>query len=69
MGDSLPHICIEDTDIDGNFIKKGSYVIASLLAVMHNPEDFPEPGLFKPERFLVNGEFQEHLDIPLDIVK
>ena len=26
---------------------------------MHNPIDFPQPEVFKPERFLVNGQFQE----------
>ena len=35
--------------------------MASLLAVMHNPKDFPEPEEFKPERFFENGQFQEHL--------
>jgi len=59
--DSLPHLCIQDTNVDGTLIKKGSVVMASLLAVMHNPKDFPEPEEFKPERFFENGQFQEHL--------
>ena len=32
-------------------------VLASLTAVMHNPKNYPEPELFKPERFLKDGEF------------
>ena len=63
VADSLPHLCIQDTNIDGNYIKKGSRVIASLLAVMHNPEDFEEPERFKPDRFLVNGRLQAYLNI------
>ena len=35
--------------------------MASLLAVMHNPNDFPQPEEFKPERFFVDGQFQELL--------
>ena len=63
VADSLPHLCIQDTNIDGNYIKKGSRVIASLLAVMHNPKDFEEPERFKPDRFLVNGRLQAYLNI------
>ena len=59
--DSLPHLCIQDTNVDGTLIKKGSIVMASLVAVMHNPKDFPQPEEFKPERFFVDGQFQEHL--------
>ena len=59
--DAVPHLCIQDTYVDGKFIKKGSRVLASLLAVMHNPKDFPEPEEFKPERFFENGQFQGHL--------
>ena len=33
---------------------------ASLLSVMFNPIDFPDPDHFNPERFLVDGKFQEH---------
>ena len=35
--------------------------MASLLAVMYNPNDFFEPESFKPERFFENGKFQEYL--------
>ena len=35
--------------------------MASLFAVMHNPNDFPQPEVFKPERFFSDGQFQEHL--------
>jgi len=60
VGDSLLHRCIQDTELEGYLIKKGSVVQASLLSVMHNPIDFPQPEIFKPERFLVNGQFQKN---------
>ena len=63
VGDSLLHRCIQDTELDGYLIKEGSLVQASLLSVMHNPIDFPQPEVFKPERFLVNGQFQEEFDV------
>jgi cytochrome P450 len=30
-----------------------SYYLTFLRAIMHNPEDYPEPEEFKPERFLI----------------
>ena len=36
---------------------------ASLLSVMFNPIDFPEPESFRPERFLVDGQFQEYFKL------
>merc|ERR1719454_521786 len=40
VGDSLLHQCIEDIDIGGYKVKRGSLVQASLLSVMNNPIDF-----------------------------
>merc|ERR1719378_817011 len=31
---------------------------ASLTAVMHDPENFDDPLIFKPERFVKNGNFE-----------
>ena len=58
--DTLPHLCIENTELEGYLIKKGSVVIASLTAVMYNPQNFPEPESFKPERFLADGKYQKN---------
>jgi cytochrome P450 len=33
-------------------IKKGSTVIPNMFACMHDPVDYPDPEVFKPERFL-----------------
>ena len=35
-----------------NYFFSGSAIISSLYHVMYNPEFFPEPDSFKPERFL-----------------
>ncbi|KAJ8041702.1 Cytochrome P450 1A1 [Holothuria leucospilota] len=49
---SVPHSATTDTDIHGYFVPKGSMVIANAWAVSRNPELFPDPEQFKPERFL-----------------
>ncbi|KAI0061749.1 cytochrome P450 [Artomyces pyxidatus] len=41
----------------GYFIPKGSIVIANIWAILHDPELYPEPEVFRPERFLTaDGE-------------
>jgi cytochrome P450 len=48
----LPHCTMEDTTLHGFFIPKGTTIFANLYAHHRNPEFFPEPEAFKPERFL-----------------
>ena len=52
IGDSLLHTTTDNVEIDGFVIPKGSAVQASLLSVMNDPDYFPEPEKFKPERYL-----------------
>ena len=43
---------MEDTTLRGFFIPKGTTIFANFYAHHRNPEIFPEPETFKPERFL-----------------
>lgn len=47
-----PHAVIEDDEYNGMFIPKGSTVFANLSGIMNDPELFPSPEEFIPERFL-----------------
>ncbi|KAJ8086080.1 hypothetical protein PM082_004899 [Marasmius tenuissimus] len=47
-----PHTNDVDDVYDGYFIPKGSIVLANNWAILHDPETFPEPENFVPERFL-----------------
>ena len=58
VSDSLPHFATEDVVIDGFIIRSGSPIIASYTAVMHDPRNFKNPGIFDPGRFIVDGKFQ-----------
>ncbi|KAJ2928727.1 hypothetical protein H1R20_g8376, partial [Candolleomyces eurysporus] len=49
---ALPHLASQDDDYKGYRIPAGSIVIGNVWAILHNEEDFPEPTMFKPERFL-----------------
>ncbi|TCD68446.1 hypothetical protein EIP91_010732 [Steccherinum ochraceum] len=48
----VPHAVIADDNYNGYYIPKGSAVIANQWGMLHNPVDYPEPELFRPERFL-----------------
>jgi len=48
----VPHSSRKDDIYKGFFIPKGARIIANAWAILHDPEAYPEPDKFKPERFL-----------------
>ncbi|KAI0253723.1 cytochrome P450 [Lactifluus subvellereus] len=48
----IPHASTEDDVYRGFFIPKGSIMVANAWAILHDPESYPDPEAFKPERFL-----------------
>ncbi|KAH9994266.1 cytochrome P450 [Russula vinacea] len=46
------HLSSRDDVYRGFFIPKGSLIIANAWAILHDPEIYPDPEEFKPERFL-----------------
>ncbi|KAI0064833.1 cytochrome P450 [Artomyces pyxidatus] len=58
----LPHASTEDDVYDGYFIPKGSLIIANAWTILHDPELYPDPHTFKPERFLTeDGQVKEDI--------
>ncbi|KAI8988312.1 cytochrome P450 [Mycotypha africana] len=49
-------VVLEDMDIVGNFIPKGSEVTVDIYNLHHNPEVWTDPYKFNPDRFLPGGE-------------
>nr|BAK09453.1 cytochrome P450 [Postia placenta] len=46
-----PHALDEDDVYDGVFLPKGSIVIPNVWHMLHDPDVYPEPDVFKPERY------------------
>jgi hypothetical protein len=70
---NLPHTSNEDFVYNGYIFPKGAIVFGVLDSVLNDPEVFPEPLQFRPERFLDEngnclGEQKEKL-IPFSIGK
>jgi len=68
---SLFHKTSKDTTLGGYFIPKGSSIMPHLWNVHYDPEYFPEPEVFKPERFLTDDRKVKRCDqlIPFSIGK
>jgi len=49
---SVPHAVIADDVYKGYHIPKGTVVIPNAWAMLRDPEDYPEPEKFMPERFI-----------------
>ncbi|KAH9039825.1 cytochrome P450 [Lactarius pseudohatsudake] len=56
----VPHSPTDDDFYNGYFIPKGAVVIANGWAVLHDPELYPDPEAFNPDRFLnEDGTFRD----------
>ncbi|TCD67847.1 hypothetical protein EIP91_011909 [Steccherinum ochraceum] len=48
----IPHSLTTDDECNGYHLPKGTILMVNAWAMMKNPEDYPDPDDFKPERFL-----------------
>ncbi|KAK2169207.1 hypothetical protein LSH36_12g36072 [Paralvinella palmiformis] len=66
----IPHAVTEDVQFRGYFIPKDTLVLSNMYSVHMNPELWPEPEKFKPERFLQRGMKVEKKElIPFSVGK
>ncbi|KAF9522936.1 cytochrome P450 [Crepidotus variabilis] len=49
---AVPHAATEDGHVNGYFIPKGAVIVANLWNMLHDPETYPDPFKFDPERHL-----------------
>ncbi|RPD61602.1 CyP450 monooxygenase [Lentinus tigrinus ALCF2SS1-6] len=52
----VPHCTIEDDELRGYFIPKGTVLMPNVWACMHDPEVYRDPDVFRPERFIRDGK-------------
>ncbi|KAJ3556830.1 hypothetical protein NM688_g1807 [Phlebia brevispora] len=56
MDEGIPHQAEKDDEYKGYFIPKGSTVISNIWAIHMDPEKYPDPTSFYPERYYKPGE-------------
>ncbi|KAJ2917334.1 hypothetical protein MD484_g3040, partial [Candolleomyces efflorescens] len=60
----LPHATTEDDVYDGYFIPKGTVVIGHASHILHDPELYPDPFRFNPDRFIKDGKINKEVANP-----
>ncbi|RDL41436.1 Uncharacterized protein BP5553_01415 [Venustampulla echinocandica] len=48
----IPHAPIQDDVYENYLIPKGTWIAGNVWSIHRNPKDFPDPDVFRPERFL-----------------
>ncbi|KAH9917068.1 cytochrome P450 [Fomitopsis serialis] len=61
----VPHVLCEDDEYRGRWIPKGTVVMPNLWFMLHDPDTYPDPEAFCPDRF--NGRYENQED-PRNIV-
>lgn len=59
LPEGVPHVPDQDDMYNGYFIPKGSTVIGNVWAIHMDPNRYPNPTAFDPERFYVKGKATE----------
>ncbi|KAI0662139.1 cytochrome P450 [Cubamyces menziesii] len=62
------HRTVEDTELNGYFIPAGTGIIPNVWAVLHDPDIYPEPDRFYPERFIRDGKLDPDVLDPASLV-
>ncbi|KAL7278727.1 hypothetical protein ACG7TL_007730 [Trametes sanguinea] len=62
-----PHRCMEEDEYRGWRIPKGALILQNVWAILHDAEVYPEPEIFRPERFLHDGQLRSDVPDPAKV--
>ena len=65
---SSPNRAMQDDFYRGYFIPKGATVIQNIWAIFRDPNIYPDPAAFNPDRFLKDGKINPPVFDPEDRV-
>ncbi|THG94643.1 hypothetical protein EW026_g6867 [Hermanssonia centrifuga] len=61
---SIPHKVMVEDEYQGYRIPKGSTIVPNVWAMLHDPEEYPDPEAFNPDRFLKDGKINPKVRDP-----
>ncbi|KAM5530763.1 hypothetical protein V8D89_015570 [Ganoderma adspersum] len=62
------HRSMTDDDYKGYFLPEGTLVLPNIWAMLHNPEVYPDPEVFEPERYIKDGVLNPDAPNPASVV-
>ncbi|KAF9074000.1 cytochrome P450 [Rhodocollybia butyracea] len=66
---AFPHQLTQDDIYEGYFLPKDSIIMPNVWSILHNEEEYPEPHLFNPSRFLdADGKLNPDIKDPASAV-
>ncbi|KAJ2936602.1 hypothetical protein H1R20_g490, partial [Candolleomyces eurysporus] len=60
----IAHATSEDDVYEGYFIPEGTVVIGNVWHILHDPETYPDPFDFNPDRFIKDGTIDQNVTDP-----
>ncbi|KAL4249132.1 cytochrome P450 family protein [Abortiporus biennis] len=63
----VPHRLTQDDSYEGYVLPKGTIIIPNAWSMLNDPEDYPEPEVFNPDRFLKDGVINPAVRDPASI--
>ncbi|KAI0330737.1 cytochrome P450 [Cubamyces sp. BRFM 1775] len=64
----VPHSCTAEDEYRGWRMPKGATVMVNVWGILHDPDQYLNPGAFNPDRFLKNGELNEDILDPAAVM-
>ncbi|TFK35243.1 cytochrome P450 [Crucibulum laeve] len=64
---AVPHLAAEDDIYEGYFIPKNTIMIGNVWAMLYDENDYPNPEVFNPERFLKDGKLNPEVRDPIEV--
>ncbi|EMD32760.1 hypothetical protein CERSUDRAFT_118484 [Gelatoporia subvermispora B] len=59
----IPHLASSSDEYGGKYIPQGSMIIPNIWAMTQRPDEYPDPSVFRPERFMKqDGHVPESID-------
>ncbi|KAJ3476484.1 hypothetical protein NLI96_g11119 [Meripilus lineatus] len=63
----IPHLVLADDEYNGYRIPKGTTILANVWAMLRDPEVYPSPEIFNPDRFLKDGALNPAIRDPRSV--